>query len=381
MRMPAKILIVDDDLQSLKLIGLMLQRRGYLIDAARGGAQALAKADADVPDLVILDVMMPDMDGLEVCRRLRADPKTSRVPIIMFTAKILVSDKVDGFQAGADDYLTKPIHPNELAARVETALQRSLQIQPPPPLADAGQVIGFFGVKGGVGTTTLALNVAAALVNTPAPRRVILADLQSSAANIAVQLSLDPSDGLSSLINYSPQEITPALAGQHLLRHASGIQLLLSGQDLRANLAALPTPQITAIINSLSQIGQLVLLDLGSTLDESTLASLNLCQRIVLALEPQRVAVTVAQNLIAQLDRRGIPSQRLIIALINRTPGAVALDKRAIEDMLRLTVSSLLPPVPEVASQAANDANLIIQLQPGSLIADQFRSLAQRLTT
>ena len=379
--MPAKILIVDDDLQSLKLIGLMLQRRGYLIDAARGGTQALAKADADTPDLVILDVMMPDMDGLEVCRRLRANPKTSRVPIIMFTAKILVSDKVEGFQAGADDYLTKPIHPNELAARVEMALQRSLQTKPLTPLADMGQVIGFLGVKGGVGTTTLALNVAAALVTTAPARRVFLVDLQSSAANIAVQLGLDPSDDLSSLINYPPQEINPTLVGQHLLQHASGIQLLLSGQDSHVNLATLPIPQLASIIASLSQIGQLVLLDLGSTLDEGALAAMSLCQRIVLALEPQRVAVTVAQNLIAQLDRRGISSQRLVIALINRTPGAVTLDKRAIEDMLHLPVSSLLPPVPEVASQAANDANLIIQLQPGSLIADQFRSLAQRLTT
>jgi pilus assembly protein CpaE len=379
--MPAKILIVDDDLQSLKLIGLMLQRRGYTIDAARGGTQAVSKAEAEPPDLVILDVMMPDMDGLEVCRRLRANSKTSRIPIIMFTAKMLISDKVEGFQAGADDYLTKPIHPNELAAHVEAALQRSSQVQPPAPLVEAGQIVGFFGVKGGVGTTTLALNVAAALVNAPTPRRVILVDLQASAANIAVQLGLDPTEGLSSLLSYAPQDINPTLVGQNIVRHASGIQLLLSGQNLRTNLATLPLPQLTAIVNNLNQIGQLVLLDLGSTLDEGTFAALNLCQRIVLVLEPQRVAVTVAQNVITQLDRRGIPAQRLVIALINRTPGAVALDKRAIETTLHLPVSSLLPPAPEVASKAAEEATLIIQLQPGSLIADQFRSLAQRLTT
>src|SRR3972149_4284559 len=115
--MPAKILIVDDDLQSLKLIGLMLQRRGHTIAAAQSGMQALAKVRSEVPDLVILDVMMPGLDGFEVCRRLRSDPKTSRVPIILFTAKNQVSDKVAGFQAGADDFLTKPVHPNELASR------------------------------------------------------------------------------------------------------------------------------------------------------------------------------------------------------------------------------------------------------------------------
>ena len=114
--MAEKILIVDDDIDSLKLIGLMLQRQGYEISAASAGGQAINKAAAENPDLIILDVMMPDMDGYEVCRRLRADTTTQHIPIIMFTAKTLVDDKVSGFEAGADDYLTKPTHPAELAA-------------------------------------------------------------------------------------------------------------------------------------------------------------------------------------------------------------------------------------------------------------------------
>ena len=112
--MAEKILIVDDDVDSLKLIGLMLQRHGYKVIAASAGNQALAKAEAEVPDLIILDVMMPDMNGLEVCRRLRDNPTTGEIPIIMFTAKTLIDDKVKGFEAGADDYLTKPINIEEL---------------------------------------------------------------------------------------------------------------------------------------------------------------------------------------------------------------------------------------------------------------------------
>src|SRR5450756_1979296 len=163
--MPAKILLIDDDLQSLKLIGLMLQRRGYAIVPAATGLEGLAKALTDTPDLVILDVMMDDLDGFEVCRRLRANPDTSRTPIIMFTAKSMVSDKVAGFQAGADDYLTKPIHPNDLASRVETVLQRSRRFQSDSDSTDRARIVGFLGVKGGVGTTTLAMNVGAALAS------------------------------------------------------------------------------------------------------------------------------------------------------------------------------------------------------------------------
>ena len=117
--MPEKILIIDDDVDTLRLVGLMLQRQGYQIIAANNGEQGLAHADSDSPDLILLDVMMPQMDGYEVARRLRANPDTANIPILMFTAKTQLDDKVIGFEVGANDYLTKPTHPSELQARVK----------------------------------------------------------------------------------------------------------------------------------------------------------------------------------------------------------------------------------------------------------------------
>jgi DNA-binding response OmpR family regulator len=374
--MAAKILIVDDDLQSLKLIGLMLQRRGYTIVAACGGAQGLAKAESDQPDLVILDVMMPDIDGLEVCRKLRSQPSTRHIPIVMLTARTLVRDKLDGIRVGIDDYLTKPIHPNDLAARVDAVLQRSARQRAETPPTSTARVIGFLGAKSGVGTTTLALNTAAALATAKADRRVILADLQSSAANVAAQLRLDPAGGLTALTGLLPHEITPALIGARLVRQVSGLQLLLASAE---HSTALTAAQLTALLNSLSQLAQFVLLDLGSNLDDVTLAALNQCQQVVLALKPQRIAATAARNLIAQLERHGVPAARLTVVLINRTPDAVALDRSALEAQLNLPIHALLPPVPEVASQAADQASLILLIQPSSLIAEQFRALAQHL--
>ena len=106
--MPEKILIVDDDLDTLRIVGMMLQRQGFTVLTASDGYQALELVPKDHPDLILLDVMMPEIDGYEVARRLRADASTQDVPIIMFTAKSQVDDKVMGFEAGADDYLTKP---------------------------------------------------------------------------------------------------------------------------------------------------------------------------------------------------------------------------------------------------------------------------------
>src|SRR5215813_8877646 len=122
--MSEKILIVDDDLDTLRLVGLMLQRQGYQISAASNGQQGLDKAFEENPDLILLDVMMPDMDGYEVSRRLRQNPSTVNTPILMFTAKSQLNDKVIGFEVGVNDYLTKPTHPSELQARVKTLLAR-----------------------------------------------------------------------------------------------------------------------------------------------------------------------------------------------------------------------------------------------------------------
>jgi DNA-binding response OmpR family regulator len=123
--MKGKILIVDDELENLKLVGLFLQSKGYSIAAAKNGSQGLEKAKQENPDAIILDVIMPDISGFEVCRLLRTEPETAAIPVMMLTAKNRVTDKVVGFEAGADEYVTKPILPEQLLERLEAMLERT----------------------------------------------------------------------------------------------------------------------------------------------------------------------------------------------------------------------------------------------------------------
>ena len=125
--MKEKILIVDDELENLKLVGMFLQSKGYRIVAAKNGTQGIEKAKEEMPDVIVLDVMMPDINGFEVCRLLRTDPKTAAIPVMMLTAKTRVTDKVVGFEAGADEYLTKPILPDQLLERLEALLERTIR--------------------------------------------------------------------------------------------------------------------------------------------------------------------------------------------------------------------------------------------------------------
>jgi DNA-binding response OmpR family regulator len=118
------VLAADDDEDILELITFRLERSGYAVVQARDGEEAWNLAQAQTPDLAVLDVMMPKLDGFELTRRLRAKPETQRMPIILLTARAQDADVQQGFEAGADDYLRKPFSPQELRARVQAILGR-----------------------------------------------------------------------------------------------------------------------------------------------------------------------------------------------------------------------------------------------------------------
>lgn len=121
----AKILVVDDEVHIGELIVFNLEKEGHRVRLALTGLEALDLLDKEKPDLMVLDLMLPEMDGLEICRRVRQKPDLADIPIIMLTAKSEEFDKVLGLELGADDYLTKPFSPRELVARVKARLRRS----------------------------------------------------------------------------------------------------------------------------------------------------------------------------------------------------------------------------------------------------------------
>jgi len=123
--MSKKIVVIEDEPDIIGLVTHYLEKEGYRVTAVRDGAQGLRQIKAGPPDLLILDLMLPGMDGLEICRRVRADSKTAALPVIMLTAKGEESDKLVGLELGADDYLVKPFSPKELVARVKALLRRA----------------------------------------------------------------------------------------------------------------------------------------------------------------------------------------------------------------------------------------------------------------
>jgi CheY-like chemotaxis protein len=381
--MAEKILIVDDDVDSLKLIGLMLQRNGYEVTAANTGAQALAKAETEHPNLIILDVMMPDMNGLEVCRRLRANMNTNEIPIIMFTAKTLIDDKVKGFEAGADDYLTKPTHPAELASRVKAILARSAakqeannQQNTPTDNVTGNKPrnpsIGVLGAKGGVGTTTVAVNLAAGLMvggETP-----VITDFRLGIGSLGTMLGLLRTQSMSRLMAGAVNDINIKNVENAIASHSSGLRALVSSALPREALIKYTDEHAVALINSLRGIAKPAVFDLGSGYSGLTARVLTEMDKIVLVVEPNPLALTSARELVKQLDEDG-HGQKLVLVVVSRSQSSLQTSWQEVENALGREIRAIISAAPELAYQAIENKTPIILLQPSSVVAGQFNKL------
>lgn len=132
------ILVIDDEKDLIELVRYNLEKEGFLVKGAQDGEQGLAAARQERPDAIIIDYMLPGIDGLEVCRSLRSDSRTASIPLIMLTAKSAESDRILGLELGADDYVTKPFSPRELAARIKALLRRTSMPQTLPDMIRFG---------------------------------------------------------------------------------------------------------------------------------------------------------------------------------------------------------------------------------------------------
>jgi DNA-binding response OmpR family regulator len=374
--MAEKILIVDDDVDSLKLIGLMLKRNGYEVSAADAGGKALAKAEAEIPDLIILDVMMPDMNGLEVCRRLRANPATAEIPIIMFTAKTMIDDKVKGFEAGADDYLTKPTHPAELSSRVKSVLQRKSSkptgVKPLQPSAapKRGMFIGVLGVKGGVGTTSVALNLAAALQKTG--EKPVLADLRLGHGSMGLMLGADV-DGVSRVLK---QEISLETIQNALLLHQSGLRALVCTPNPREVFTELSPEQALAIVQQLRNIGNPAIVDLGAGLVPHHNLMFPEIDRLMFVVEANAVTLEMARQQLSVLDD-AVGGGKISVVVVNRSQSTLPWHEA--ENRLNREVKAIISPAPELAFQSIESHTPMVLLQPNNMVSGQFIKLADEL--
>ena len=380
--MAQKLLIVDDEVDTLRLISLMLERQGYDILTAKDGKTALQLVAKNKPDLILLDVMMPEMDGFEVAKILRGNPDTESIPIIMFTAKTQVEDKITGLEAGADVYLTKPTQPRELFAQVKAVLSRSQKkrtLPPPPTPSDRGFTIGVLAAKGGLGVSTMATNLGI-IIYRQTKANIVVAELRPGHGGISIDLGYPDADGLNRLIKSDPSVITPKAVEMALISHASGIQFLLASPQPKDGILLNASKNFEAVIKNLPFVGRYVILDLGSSLPPVTQTALMQCDEVVVILEPSPNNVRQTKKLMQDLFDIGIGEGQIRIALVNRIRSSVQMNWTQVQEELGYKITIVFTPAPELAYQAAAVNQPMVVHQPGSITAQQFGKLATLIT-
>ena len=372
--MPEKILIIDDDLDSLRVVGLMLQRQGYQISAATNGQQGLDKAFVDNPDLILLDVMMPDMDGYEVTRRLRRNASTANTPILMFTAKSQVDDKVMGLEIGASDFLTKPTHPSELQARVKKLLSRAGEKKGGTSSRDEkrGYIVGVLGVRGGLGTTTLSVNLAAGLRNRT-HSEILLAEMLPGQGALALDLGVDGTRGLIDLLGKpNLDEISSENMNESLVSHHSGLKLFLSSERPRDMHLITRLDNYEAIVRRLSGLARFLTVDMGVGLQPFAERVLSNCDEVVIVIEGNPNTIVHAKALIADIMALEIPNSCIHVVLNNRIRSDTQLPTSQVQARLEHEIITTLTPAPELFAQALRMQTPAVLCQPESLTTRQI---------
>lgn len=366
-------------MDTLRLVGLMLQRQQYQIIAVSNGAQGLAKAVEEQPDLILLDVMMPEMDGYEVARRLRKDPVTASIPILMFTAKTQLDDKVAGFEVGADDYLTKPTHPTELLLHVKALLSRVIPKHAgemeTASQEKQGYVIGIFSARSGLGVTSVAVNLAAGLF-AQSQADVILAELTPGQGTLALELGLPPQNGLTELLQGTTAETTHEKVQSLLMSHSMGAKILAASDHPRDVDLGSRAANFEALVAQLATLARFIVLDLGSGLSASAQRVLPLCAEYLVVMEGTANSIRHTRLLLDELAELKIDLNKISIVLNNRIRSDAQIPWAQVQKKLGHPVTTAITPLPEVFTQAARLQTPAIIAQPASMISQQIIKIA-----
>jgi len=367
------ILLVDDEEQIRKLLEASLQRRGYDVAVASDGIEALRQIRTKMPDLIVTDVNMPNMNGFELTRRLRADHRTARVPIVMLSARKQADDILTGYAEGADEYIAKPIEMAVLTAKIEVLIKRMKATA--GEVIKRGRVVIFVRGKGGAGATTLAVNSAVALAETKMYRTAVL-DLSLEFGNVASHLNLKPQHTLADLAGTQPDQLDDATFATFIAQDRSGVQVCVgSNAPERAELVTVGAVQQS--IERLRRGSDYLMVDTPASFTQHTLAAIDTADGACVVCEPHVASMKAGHDCLDVLEKLSFPKERILL-VVNRTSQA-GLETDEVARFFNRRPDIVIPFTPAF-DDAADRGRPIIVLHPDNASSKQLRDLAARLT-
>jgi pilus assembly protein CpaE len=372
----SRILVIDDETLYHKMIAHALEAGNYQLDFASNGAEGLKKAKTNQPDLIITDVMMPEMDGYEVTRLLRREPQFAHIPILVLTAQAGLQNKLKSFEAGADDHLTKPFEPEELAARLAALLRRaelSLPQVAPGAVQEDARLIAVHSLRGGTGCSSLAVNLGvglASLWKTP----TILLDLTMVAGQVALMLNATLRRTWADIAKYNLAELDLDMLESIVGKHESGTAFI-AAPTYPTEAETISGEILSASLQMLRHCYDYIVADLPHDFNDIVVHTLDIADVILLTTAPDVASVRAAAAALDTYNKLNYPPEKIKLVL-NATFPKHGLPKDKIESALGVPVMVTIPYTPDRFVEAINFGQPLISAKPDEPIAGLLEDMA-----
>lgn len=365
------ILIVDDDPMNLKLVERVLEKENFQIFKAMNGYDAVKLASQVKPDLIIMDVMMPQLDGFAATEQIRLDPEIAHTPILMLTALHTLEEKLKGFNAGADEFLEKPFKPQELVIQVRNLIRKNNKPQQPSQHLN-GKIISTFSLRGGTGTSTLAANIATGLSQLW-KKEAILADLNFDAGQVDLMLNLPSHTSWADIASQSPIDIDINLIKKIKKDHETGVSIIASPNNYE-KIKHITPEHINKTLNVLKEEFHYIVIDLNHNFDPITLEALKMSDEIMIVVTPDFAAVRSTTQILKKFNH--LPELQEKTRLVLNWTQKQGLSQEEMEKSLSRKFDLIIPHAPIPINNGLNTGKPPVYYHPEHPIGALFEDLS-----
>jgi len=372
------LLVIDDEVIFHSLVTRALEELKLTITTAENGLSGLSLARTLKPDIIICDVMMPDIIGYEVVRSLRREPEFAQTPILMLTAQSGLQDKLKSFEAGADDHLTKPFEPAELMARVSVLLRRVQMMQAaksaaPVAVRNEAQMVAVHSLRGGTGCSSLAVNLSIGLRGLWQAETILL-DLTMMAGQVALMLNTSLKRTWADIARFTPKELDEEVVSSIITRHESGLDFI-AAPTLPSEADTIKNQTLETALHLIKKRYEYVIADLPHDFHETTLQALDLSDLILLVASPDMASIRASAAALDTYQKLNYPAERIKLVL-NATFPRLGLQQEKIAAALGLPISIIIPYTQDLFVEAINTGKPVIINKPNEPISSLLEDYA-----
>lgn len=350
-----RVLLIDDEPFYNKLLSRTIKDAGYEFDYCKTGKEGLAMVSAKPPNIIILDLFLPDLPGFEILTRLRRDTNLNHIPVIVITAKNELGEKLKAFEMGADDYLVKPFQSEELLARMRILERRGRAMQIVSQMEKGDEklttIVAVHSLRGGVGLTSVAVNLALAF-NQLWSKSTLLIDSVLSAGQVAMMLNEKPRITWEDFIDIETKNIDDELIRDMASKHSSGLSFIAAPRAPIA-LDTFSDEFWRNVLERLAKQYEFIVIDTAHDFSDVTIQMLNFANTLLLVLAPEMSSLRAAMSAMEIYDKLGFPREKIKL-LLNSNSSITGIRQLQIERVLEHPIDFVIPYEPDAVIRAVN---------------------------